>query len=531
MLKHLNDYEGKRHINRKAYEDYLVLLLIVCVSFFSFLYFFQNGQHILYGDALSRLNISRKLIDNLTPGFAQLGNVWLPLPQILMLPFIWNGYMWHSGLAGSIMSMTAFILGGIFLFKTAKLLTNSTLNSLIVLSIYALNINLLYLQTTAMSEPLFISASIGMVYFFLKWTHTKSLGYLILLALSVNVVTLTRYEGLAILFSSVAIVLVFSLLVTKKRSKAEGNVIVYFTLALLGFALWTVYLATIFGDPFYWKNYYAASITTAEGSTVKYAQGLSLFPAVWKYFTSIVWMNGLIPVIYAICGYAIIVYKSLKNKSLLLMPFLVPAALYLFMVLTLMRNTPIGQPDLNITNVLSPDTSYIPEFNIRYGLIMLPWIALGSSFLFAIKYKWLKILIFLFFGIQLFSYLRPIYTIIYQIPISISGNNTQGTQRDKALVTWLKKNYDGGLIMISALKHDPQMFQLGYDYKTYIHEGTGMYWKKSIKDPTKYAKWIVMDNVNRDDQVTKYLKNSKSLKKDYDLVYNVQDIKIYKIKK
>ena len=41
--------------------------------------------------------------------------------------------------------------------------------------------------------------------------------------------------------------------------------------------------------------------------------------------------------------------------------------------------------------------------------------------------------------------------------------------------------------MISALKHDPQMLQLGFDYKTYIHEGTGKYWKESIEHRDNYS--------------------------------------------
>ena len=386
------------------------------------------------------------------------------------------------------------------------------------------------MQTTAMSEAIFISTSIAIIYFFLKWTYTQSLGYLILLALSVNAATLTRYEGLSILFSSVLIVLVVSLLITKKKSKAEGNVVVYFTLAFLGFALWTIYLAAIFGDPLYWKNYYAAPITVTGVTSVKYLQSGSLFPAIWKYFTSIVWMNGLIPVIFSIAGYTIFIYRAIKKKSFLLMPFLVPMALYLFMVLTLMRNTPIGQPDLNLKNIMSPNTSHLGEFNIRYGLMMLPWVALGSLFLFNIKNVFLKILLVLLFGIQLFSYIKPVYSVIFQTPIAIHNSVGPGGEVAKAYVNWLKKNYDGGLILISAKKHDPQMFQLGYDYKTYIHEGTQIYWKTSVKNPKKYAKWVIFDYSSPEDEVTKFLKDSKILKEDYVLVYNFLEMRIYKIK-
>ena len=86
------------------YQIFFILFLLTSISFFEAIHYFQHGENLLYADAISRLDISRKVIDNITPGLAQFGNVWLPLPQILMLPFIWNTYLWHSGIAGAIMS-------------------------------------------------------------------------------------------------------------------------------------------------------------------------------------------------------------------------------------------------------------------------------------------------------------------------------------------------------------------------------------------------------------------------------------------
>ena len=70
----------------QQFQIFFVLFFLLFFSIISFLYFYHTGQHLLYADAISRLDIARKVIDNITPGLAQLGNVWLPLPQILMLP-------------------------------------------------------------------------------------------------------------------------------------------------------------------------------------------------------------------------------------------------------------------------------------------------------------------------------------------------------------------------------------------------------------------------------------------------------------
>src|ERR1035441_8585290 len=81
-----------------------VLAVAIAISFFSFLYYFNKGYILIYGDASAHLDIARRVVDSLTPGLAQLSSVWLPLPHILMLPFIWNNYLWHTGIAGSIVS-------------------------------------------------------------------------------------------------------------------------------------------------------------------------------------------------------------------------------------------------------------------------------------------------------------------------------------------------------------------------------------------------------------------------------------------
>jgi hypothetical protein len=512
----------------RHFQIFFILFFLASVSAFSCLYFFSNGQHLLYGDALSRLDISRKIIDNLTPGLAQMGNVWLPLPQLFMLPLIWNSYLWHSGIAGAAVSMTAFILGGIFLFKSAQLITKSFISSLFALSIYALNINLLYLQTTAMSEPLFLCAINAGIFFFLLWITSKNNFYLIPAGLAVSAMTLIRYEALAILFSSIPLVFFYLWFTSKKYHKAEGVTFLYAVLACLGFSLWTLYLTVIFGDPLYWKNYYAD--TPAEVTNQAFVHQLSFLDAGWKYLTSVVWMNGLIPTVLALLAIPVVVITSLRKKSFYFLPLLFALSLFAFMILTLQRNTPIEQPQLTVENILSPVTSKMTEFNIRYGLSLLPFIVLLCSWLFAVRFLAIKILLFALLFVQFYSYYHPSYSVIYQLPISIRESPGPGGERARLYMEWLKAHYNGGRILISAQKHDPQMFQLGYEYKTYIHEGTGNYWLEARKDPRKYAKWVVMDYINNEDKVTKVLKDSPVLEDDYHLVYNEQDIRIYKKK-
>src|SRR5258708_28910730 len=88
----------------------------VLVSLFSFLYYLQRSDLLLYGDAIAHINIARRVFDSQTPGLLQLGTVWLPLPHLLMIPFIFSDAMWRSGAGGSIPSIIAYLLGGVGIF-------------------------------------------------------------------------------------------------------------------------------------------------------------------------------------------------------------------------------------------------------------------------------------------------------------------------------------------------------------------------------------------------------------------------------
>src|SRR5678815_3549121 len=78
---------------------------LFAVSCAALAYFYSNGWILYYGDAEAHLDIARRMVDSRTPGYDQVGTVWLPLPHWLMLPFVRNDALWWSGVAGSIPSM------------------------------------------------------------------------------------------------------------------------------------------------------------------------------------------------------------------------------------------------------------------------------------------------------------------------------------------------------------------------------------------------------------------------------------------
>lgn len=522
----------KKIITAKLSQHWLsicVLIFLTLLSTSAFTYYFQGGQHLPYADAISRLNIARKVVDNLNPGLAQLGSVWLPLPQVLMLPFIWNDYFWQSGIAGSLMSMSAYIIGGYYLYKAAYVLTKSFLPAFFSLCIYALNINIIYLQTTAMSESLFVCLLSVVIYQFLMWVTTNERRYLIFAGAAVSGITLIRYEGLALLLSSIVMVIIFTWFKNKSFKRIEGDLILYCFVACFGFALWTLYLTSIFGDPLFWLRYYGFDPTAITDPTAKAAtasQSKPFIAAVWQYFTSVTWMTGVIPIAYAALGLLIGIGVTIRKNFGITMVLGLPLSIFLLMVMTLQRNTPIVQPNLTVANIMSTETSRGTGFNIRYGLMLLPWLALLTVYVFNLKkpYYLPSILFFLIFSIQLINHIYPHFTAIYEIPRKIYG------KPDNDMVTWMQDNYDGGYIMISASGFEDQMFALGLPYKTYIHEGAGKYWTEGLDRPARYADWIIVDFNRSSDWLAKELVYKQFWSWDYNLVWQGDSVKVYKIK-
>ncbi|MGD0164281.1 MAG: hypothetical protein ABSB39_17560 [Candidatus Sulfotelmatobacter sp.] len=158
--------------------------LAIFVSVFSFLSYYRHGDVLLYGDAVAHINIARRVFDSKTPGLLQLGTVWLPLPHLLIMPFIVSKQMWQSGAGGSIPSMAAYVLGVLGVFKLVRVTlsrgeeANGTAKIAAWASaiLYGANPNLIYMQATAMSESLYLAFFIWVVAYFAAFAGQADAG-------------------------------------------------------------------------------------------------------------------------------------------------------------------------------------------------------------------------------------------------------------------------------------------------------------------------------------------------------------------
>ena len=141
-----------------------VVLALAAWSAAAVWFFHSHGWQYYYGDAEAHLNIARRIADNLTPGYDQVGTVWLPLPHWLTMPLARMDGLWRNGLAGAIPSAASFVLAGWLLFASVRRVFDSTAAALAATALAALNPNLMYLQSTAMNEAVFLACLMGVFY-------------------------------------------------------------------------------------------------------------------------------------------------------------------------------------------------------------------------------------------------------------------------------------------------------------------------------------------------------------------------------
>jgi hypothetical protein len=128
----------------------------------------QHGDLLNYGDAVAHLHIARRVFDARLPRISELGSVWLPLPHLLMMPFVQVYSWWANGIAGAIPSVLAYMAGCAGLYRLSRRWMGRA-PAAMTLVFFASNPNLLYLQTTGMTEPLFVCEMIWLADLLVEW--------------------------------------------------------------------------------------------------------------------------------------------------------------------------------------------------------------------------------------------------------------------------------------------------------------------------------------------------------------------------
>ncbi|HEX5226169.1 MAG TPA: hypothetical protein VFW44_00600, partial [Bryobacteraceae bacterium] len=291
-------------------EFALVFVALAAVGGLATIYVNHSGWTLYYGDAEAHLDIARRVVDSRFPGYDQIGTVWLPLPHALMLPFVRNNALWHSGLAGAIPSSACFVCAGMFLYAAMRRATRSSAVATASLGLFVLNPNLLYLQATPMSEAVVLAALMALLYFTVVFAETRSYAAVAGAAIASLAASLARYEGWFV----IPFVAVFLILAGRGWRRLLAPLL-FCAIAVLGPAYWLAHNWWLYANPleFYNGPYSAVAIYRRElAQNMAPYRGDHNWQLAALYYTEAIRLcAGLTAVVIAIAGLAGALWKRI----------------------------------------------------------------------------------------------------------------------------------------------------------------------------------------------------------------------------
>ncbi|HEX8815343.1 MAG TPA: hypothetical protein VF753_07575 [Terriglobales bacterium] len=369
-------------------ECTLVGQIAAGISLLTLLVFLQRHELLLYGDAVAHTNIARRIFDSRTPGILQLGTVWLPLPHLLILPFIVSDVAWRSGIGGAIPSMVAYVLGTIAIFRLVresltydeKPKAYARIAAWAAALVYAANPNLIYMQVTAMTEPLYLAWFLwALVHFneFIQQVQAANIDQahksLLKCGLCVAGATLTRYDGwflAAVLCLACAVVIMG----TSQRKALLSPLLKFASIVIAGPALWLVYNHIIYGDALEFSRgpYSAQAIQQRV-----VLSGFPAYPGLRNPLVALLYFfkaaqqimaDGQLQKIWTLCLLAgVILLLTLHRHRWPLLFLLLPIPFYMLSI------------SYGSVPVCFPEWWPFSYYNVRFGLELLPAFAVFAG--------------------------------------------------------------------------------------------------------------------------------------------------------
>jgi hypothetical protein len=452
----------RRHFERTARVAGLVAVLLgISAAWF----YAQAGLTLSHYDAKAHLVVARRVLDSLTPGWMQIGAVWLPLPHVLNLLPVQIDACYRTGSSAVALSVLSF---GLMAYACTRLIldaTGSRAAALSGLAVVTLNPDVLYLQSTPMTEPLLLGLTALSVALLSRWVDSDATRSRIPVGLAMAAACLTRYEAWPI---TVAALVVSGLALWRRGLPLPTALLRVAGLALFPVAAGVAFLfqsRLTVGQWFVTDGFYVADNRDAGRA--------------FKTVASIWWashhVNGYGVLLCGVAGAAAVLVAGLRSRSraslLVVLAMAGAAALPWYAFFS-------GHP-----------------FRFRYVIPLVPalavWAGIGVGLLRRYRVAAAALLIAL--------------TLVEARPFSLSSPMVVEAQLDREhgigrrIVTdFLRGHRGSGLILASlgSLSHYVQeLSQIGVNVRDIVHEGNGSLWTAALESPRSRVHWILIEEL------------------------------------
>ena len=398
------------------------------------------------------------------PGWQQIGAVWLPLPHVLnMLPVQVDAW-YRSGASAVAISIAAMAVAAGALARFVARRTDSWSAGAAGAALMLANPNVLYLQSTPMTEPLLFGTSLLAIALVADWlddggARTKPAG------LALAAACMTRYEAWPIAAASLALAFVVLVRRGRRIGDAAGAVVrlaIYPTVALLLFVLnsrWTT------GAWFVSSGFFVAE---------NEALGRPL----------LAW-NQVVEGLYRVSG-GVTVY-----------PAYVGAVAIAIAGLRAHRRAPLLLVLALAASAALPWYAYVQghPFRIRYSVALVIACAAITATAIALLPRLLRPITGAALVVATMWHLAPLDR---TAPLIVESQRDASNSAGRAAVTqYLVRHRDGLPIMMSMGSLAHYMHDLsreGFAIHDFLHEGNGEVWKAAMRYGARgYVKWVAIE--------------------------------------
>jgi hypothetical protein len=452
-------------------------------------YYARLGLTLAHYDAKAHLVVSRRILDSLTPGWEQVGAVWLPLPHLLNMFPAQIDFLYRTGLFAIAVSIGSHALAAGSIAATILALTSSRTGAIAGALLYAANPNVLYLQSTPMTEPMLFGLSTLQVFLFSRWV----LGGVLKMPTGAAWVTvlacLTRYEAWPI----TAMCLATSAFAWWRRGQSWRRLApVYGRLAL--YPLVTVILFMAFsrvtvGEWFVSSDFFVPDETLhgQPGAVLeKMSEGLEALGGLW-----------------------------LLRLTMLALP----------VVLLLALSSPGGAPMLVPVSLgaaaILPVSAFLSghPYRIRYEVPLI----VACAVLIGLAAGKLRRLAPVASIAAVMLVLLDVHPFDERAPMVREAQLDPNVAARAQVTTCLKERYRGGTIMASmgALGHYMhEMSPGGFAIRDFLHEGNGPLWDSAFtRGPAALAEWVLVEEeAEGGDAIVQRYRRSPALLAGYDRI-------------
>ena len=434
------------------------------------------GLTLSHYDARGHLIVARRIIDSITPGWQQIGAVWLPLPHLLnMLPVQIDAF-YRSGASAVAISVISFALAAVAVAWIVELLTESRGAAIAAAAVFVLNPNVVYLQATPMTEPLLLALMTIGVAHVVAWADRRQTLSTARVGLVLALACLTRYEAWPVTYA--ALVAAWwarwrngDSLATS--AAAVSRLAVYPTVAILAFSLFS---RVVVGQWFVSGDFFVPE---------NKAQGLPMVA-----IDEIVWgtreLSGRVLTSLGVAGCVALLAAGLLWRK---------------------RASALIALALGATAVV-PWAAFVDghPFRIRYMVPLLAIEAVGAG---ALAAAVVTVVVQTFrsahhAGLKACTASVVVLIALYELhpfdknaPMVVEAQWDVVNQSPRREVTrCLQSRYGGEPVMASmgSLGHYMQEASHdGFNVRDFLHEGNGDIWLAALDNPRPYVRWIMME--------------------------------------